>query len=201
MKILAILLSGASFAVFRILIPYLSKVEIAIFWILYILFALDPLISSKLTQSIFVPLMREFGCPLRIIIRLNIYIFVYLLMLLTIEPLIPLTLKGLIFMGVSNIILGILVMVYNRDYLEKAWNDINNSNKSRFHCGELSNVVDQYYYCLVIVFIIVGVFSIIQATRDSTFERIVFMSIFAIVTIGTITIIYSQDLVTFIFSG
>lgn len=192
-EFLTLFLGIPTFVLLKRLTPLRKEVDNIVVWILYFLVMLDLVLGWKIVKSLLLPQTCDLVCPLRIMIRFNIYLLVYLS--LWIIPLPPLTLKGLTFIGVSNIILGILVMLFNHDSLKETCDDLRKSNGSYTRCGMLNDIRYNYYRGMMVIFIIHGIYSIVQATKDSTFQRMRWILIFIWVTNLTAEIISSLNLV------
>lgn len=176
-----------------------SKTVIFIEWILFIKIMFDLVMSWLITTSFLLSQLCMYMCPIGSIIRYDIWLTLSLP--LWTKPFPPLTLKRVLYMSAANIITGIVVTVYNYAELERSCNNLKQSDQSTMYCGVRSRTKQHYYFCVIILKCILGVFLIIQANKNKDFKWylpiiafvwIIFAIIFKFTTDFTILSIFGE---------
>lgn len=159
-------------------LPLKRELESVNVWSLYIFVVLDLILSWDIIKSLLIPNTCLIICPIRFALRFMIYFMMSLSLWLS--PLPPITLRGLSYMGIANLILTVLVMVFDQVGLKQSCNDM----EQMAECGSLDEMKQHYYWSILAVYIIHGLMVIVRAQKDAVAGTIWMLVALALSTFG-----------------
>lgn len=124
--------------------------DIVLVWLLFLLATFDLILNWDVTNYILLPHSCLIVCPLKIVLRFMMYFIMSLSLWTKLLP--KTTLKIITYLGVSDLAVGILVIVYNHVELENSCNNLMRYFASTKQCGLLSGIEQYYSICIIIVF-------------------------------------------------